>query len=201
MSRHLLLLLSLALQCPCAHSFISSKNTFRLRNAIRLNAKQKIKINTNVAGDISLDGLLAAKKEEQKERNAARATVKSNLGISTKKKKDSSSTEKVQLSKKRDKISKQRNGSVDSRLQAGLSVPEDQLVQVQVVTRGIKKVTLIRGLTSSMDDRKLLLKELKTSLGGGGTMVEGVLELQGAHGENVFQYLIQKGYSKAKIIK
>lgn len=201
MSRHLLLFLSLALQCPCAHSFISSKNTFRLRKASRLNAKQKIKINTNVAGDISLDGLLAAKKEEQKERNAARATVKSNLGISTKKKKDSSSTEKVQLSKKRDKISKQRNGSVDSRLQAGLSVPEDQLVQVQVVTRGGKKVTLIRGLTSSMEDRKILLKELKTSLGGGGTLVEGVLELQGAHGENVFQYLIQKGYSKAKIIK
>lgn len=192
-----LLGITLAFQYQCLHSYVLNQRTFQLRKETRLSAKQKIKINTNISGDISSDGLLADKKREQKERNAARDSVKSNLGVSTKKKK----VGHVSLSKKGDKLSKQRNGSVDSRLQAGLAVPEDQQVQVQVVTRGNKKVTLIRGLTSPMEDRKKLLKELKTSLGGGGTMVEGVLELQGAHGENVFQYLMKRGYSKAKIMK
>lgn len=171
---HLLLLVTLVLQHECLHSFIVNKRDFRHKNDIRLSAKQKIKINTNISGDISSDGLLADKKQEQKERNAARAAIKSNLGVSTKKKRVTSNTEKVPSSKKADKLAKQRNGSVDSRFQAGLAVPEDQQVQVQVQTRGNKKVTLIRGLTSPMEDRKNLLKELKTSLGGGGTMVEGV---------------------------
>jgi translation initiation factor 1 (eIF-1/SUI1) len=169
---HLLLLVTQALQHECLHSFIVNKRDFRHKNDIRLSAKQKIKINTNISGDISSDGLLADKKQEQKERTAARAAIKSNLGVSTKKKRV---TEKVPSSKKADKLAKQRNGSVDSRFQAGLAVPEDQQVQVQVQTRGNKKVTLIRGLTSPMEDRKNLLKELRKSLGGGGTMVEGVV--------------------------
>ena len=52
-----------------------------------------------------------------------------------------------------------------------------------------------------MEDRKIILKELKKKLGGGGTLVEGVLEIQGSHDIKVLDYLLTKGYLKAKIVK
>jgi len=51
-----------------------------------------------------------------------------------------------------------------------------------------------------MKDRKLLLKEMKATLGGGGTMVEGVLELQGSHSDRILDILKSKGYSGAKVV-
>jgi len=51
-----------------------------------------------------------------------------------------------------------------------------------------------------MKDRKVLLKEMKSKLGGGGTVVDGVLELQGSHTEKVLQMLKKKGYTSAKIV-
>lgn len=41
---------------------------------------------------------------------------------------------------------------------------------------------------------------MKKSLGGGGTLVEGVIELQGSHADKVVQILKKKGYAKAKKI-
>ena len=46
-----------------------------------------------------------------------------------------------------------------------------------------------------------MLKELKKKVGGGGTLVQGVLEIQGSHGIKVLDYLKTKGYLQAKIIK
>ena len=147
-----------------------------------LYAKRKFKINTNISGDVSSDGLLTEKKALQEKNNAARSKVESNLGVSPKKKMSSNSgggggggggTKK--LSKKAEKLAKQRNGDVDSSLQAGLAVPEDQDVQIQIAKRGSKQVTIVRGLTSPMEDRKKLLKEIKKKLGGGGSMIEGVV--------------------------
>lgn len=144
-----------------------------------LHAKKKFKINTNIStSEISSDGLLAERKSIQQEQNSARDAVKSNLGVSSKNKKSSSSDGKVKnkkLSNKAEKLAKQRNGDVDSTLQAGLAMPEDQYVQIQVAKRGSKTVTIVRGLTSPMDERKKLLKELKSKIGGGGTLVEGVV--------------------------
>ena len=52
-----------------------------------------------------------------------------------------------------------------------------------------------------MKDRKELLKEMKAKLGGGGTLVQGVLELQGSHAEKVLEILNMKGYAKARVIR
>jgi translation initiation factor 1 len=59
---------------------------------------------------------------------------------------------------------------------------------------------MFRGLTSTTEDRKVLLKEMKTKLGGGGTLVEGVIELQGSHADMILSILLKKGYSKTKKI-
>lgn len=55
-------------------------------------------------------------------------------------------------------------------------------------------------MTSPMDNRKKLLKELKQSIGVGGTLVDGVLEIQGRHADKVLATLKKKGYTKAKKI-
>lgn len=163
----------------------------------KLYAKRKFKINTNLTGDVSSDGKLADRKEEQE----ARRPVTTNLGVSKKKKMSSAKTTSKHLSKKAEKLAKERNGNIDSSLQAGISVPEDQDVQIKAINRGNKKVTVVRGLTSSMDDRKKLLKAIKSQVGGGGTLVDGVLELQGDHADKILQVLQKRNYSKAKIVK
>ena len=55
-------------------------------------------------------------------------------------------------------------------------------------------------MTLPMKDRKVLLKEMKGKLGGGGALVDGVLEIQGSHADKVLAILKQKGYSQAKIV-
>jgi translation initiation factor 1 (eIF-1/SUI1) len=157
--------------------------TFRSANTFKaLHAKKKFKINTNISADVSSDGLLTERKSLQENQNSARDAVKSNLGMSSKKKMSSNSgagqgVNVKKLSKKAEKLAKQRNGDVDSTLQAGIAVPEDQDVQIKVAKRGSKFVTIVRGLTSPMDDRKKLLKEMKSKLGGGGSIIEGVVSL------------------------
>ena len=163
----------------------------------KLYAKRKFKINTNLTGDVSSDDKLADRKEEQE----SRRPVTTNLGVSKKKKMSSAKSTSKPLSKKAEKLAKERNGNIDSSLQAGISVPEDQDVQIKAMNRGNKKVTVVRGLTSSMDDRRKLLKEIKSKVGGGGTLVDGVLELQGDHADKILQVLQKKNYSKAKIVK
>lgn len=132
-------------------------------------------------------------------------SVKSNLGVPSRKQKSSTIQQKGKPKKSTvgDKIQRQRTagGTIDSTLQAGITSPSDQPVQVLVAKRGSKEVTIIRGLTSTMEDRKIILKELKKKLGGGGTLVEGVLEIQGSHDIKVLDYLLTKGYLKAKIVK
>lgn len=57
---------------------------------------------------------------------------------------------------------------------------------------------MVQGMTLPFKERKVLLKEMKTMLGGGGALVEGVLELQGSHSDKILEYLKSKGYSSAK---
>ena len=52
-----------------------------------------------------------------------------------------------------------------------------------------------------MDERKKMLKEMKSKLGGGGTLVEGVLELQGSHVDKILDLMKKKGFVEAKILK
>lgn len=53
---------------------------------------------------------------------------------------------------------------------------------------------------TSIDDKKKILKTLKSKIGVGGTLVDGVLEIQGTHTEKVVELLQGMGYTKARKI-
>ena len=74
--------------------------------------------------------------------------------------------------------------------------PADGIVRVSRETKGRagKGVTLVRGL--ALDDAGLtaLGKALKTACGSGGTVKDGVIEVQGDHCERVMEMLKDDGF-------
>jgi len=64
--------------------------------------------------------------------------------------------------------------------------------------RGGKTVTLVKNLTLSPKDMKSLAKKLKTACGSGGTVKDGLIEIQGEHREKIASALEKMGY-KVKI--
>jgi translation initiation factor 1 len=79
----------------------------------------------------------------------------------------------------------------------GISLPPAQqtaFIQRTSKGRGGKVVTLINNLHLSSDDHKALLKHLKQACGSGGTIKDGVLEIQGDHREKIAAALQQLGY-------
>ena len=60
--------------------------------------------------------------------------------------------------------------------------------------RGGKTVTLVRGL--ALDDAALvqLGKQLKAACGSGGTVKDGVIEVQGDHADKVLEWLRKQGH-------
>lgn len=168
--------------------------------------KKKFTINPDMVGvsSIASDGILKEKLEEKEARRQQASTVKSKLGVPSKSKKKQETSKTIKpLSAKSIKAQNQRTagGLIDSTKETMLaSLPEEQNLQVQVAKRGAKVVTMVRGMTWPMDERKSLLKELKKKLGGGGTLIDGVLELQGSHSEKVLSFLKSKGFTKAKVI-
>jgi len=73
----------------------------------------------------------------------------------------------------------------------------DGIVRVSLQTKGRagKGVTLVQGL--DLDDTALsaLGKQLKTACGSGGTVKDGVIEVQGDHVERVMERLKAQGHS------
>jgi translation initiation factor 1 len=71
----------------------------------------------------------------------------------------------------------------------------DGIVRVSRETKGRKGkgVTLVKGL--ALDDAALtaLAKQLKAACGSGGTVKDGVIEVQGDHCEQVMQLLVKQG--------
>ncbi len=61
--------------------------------------------------------------------------------------------------------------------------------------RGGKAVTLVKGLPLDAVQLATLGKQLKAACGSGGTVKDGVIEIQGEHGERVLQVLQTMGYS------
>ncbi|CAB9524769.1 Translation initiation factor SUI1 [Seminavis robusta] len=93
------------------------------------------------------------------------------------------------------------NGTIDSNTSSNNSNvdPSQQAIQVVRGTRGNKTVTIVRGMTATaVDDKKKILKTLKSKLGVGGTLVDGVLEVQGPHMDKVVELLQGMGYDKAR---
>jgi translation initiation factor 1 len=64
--------------------------------------------------------------------------------------------------------------------------------------RGGKTVTLINKLVLSEEDMKDLARKLKQICGSGGTIREGVIEIQGEHRDKIAEALTQMGF-KVKI--
>jgi translation initiation factor 1 len=79
----------------------------------------------------------------------------------------------------------------------GLTHPPTQqtaVIQRTSKGRGGKVVTLIRNLHLSPDDSKALTKHLKQTCGSGGTIKDGVIEIQGDHRETIMVALQHLGY-------
>jgi translation initiation factor 1 len=75
----------------------------------------------------------------------------------------------------------------------------DGNVRVSRETKGRKGkgVTLIKGLAMDADTLAVMGKKLKAMCGAGGTVKEGVIEIQGDHIERILDYLKKQGV-KAK---
>ena len=64
--------------------------------------------------------------------------------------------------------------------------------------RGGKGVTLVKGLMLSEGDLSALAKKLKQTCGSGGTVKDGVIEIQGEQREKIADTLRKLGY-KVKV--
>ena len=61
--------------------------------------------------------------------------------------------------------------------------------------RGGKTVTLVRGLSLDAAALAALCKRLRSACGSGGTVKDGVLEVQGDHAERVIALLKAEGFA------
>ncbi len=59
--------------------------------------------------------------------------------------------------------------------------------------RGGKEVTVVLGLSTAQHDLKAIAKQLKRSLGTGGSVKEGTIEIQGNRCDEVIALLAQAG--------
>jgi len=74
--------------------------------------------------------------------------------------------------------------------------PSDGVVRVSRETkgRGGKSVTLVRGLALEQEALAQLGKQLKAACGSGGTVKDGVIEVQGDHSATVMDVLQKQGW-------
>ena len=81
--------------------------------------------------------------------------------------------------------------------QAKPAPPSDGIVRVSRETkgRGGKAVTIVRGLTMEAVELDKLAKQLKAACGSGGTVKDGVVEVQGDHCEKVIDLLKAQGHT------
>ncbi len=77
-----------------------------------------------------------------------------------------------------------------------MNAPTDGVVRVQRETkgRGGKSVTVVKGLALEAAALAQLAKQLKAACGSGGTVKEGVIEVQGDHVEAVMAALQKQGH-------
>ena len=75
-------------------------------------------------------------------------------------------------------------------------IKDDGIVRVGRETKGRKGkgVTTITGIPLPADEVKTLAKELKQKCGTGGTLKNGVIEIQGDHRELIIELLKAKGW-------
>ena len=76
---------------------------------------------------------------------------------------------------------------------------ESEKIRVSGVKKRYGKYTTIVAGISKDVDVKNVLKELKTRLACGGTLKDGIIELQGNHKEKVLDILVKLGFKKEQI--
>ncbi len=86
-------------------------------------------------------------------------------------------------------------------LTAAGAASADGIVRVQRETkgRGGKSVTLVRGLGLDGDALAALAKQLKAACGSGGTVKDGVIEVQGDHVATLVAALEKRGYKVKRV--
>ena len=74
--------------------------------------------------------------------------------------------------------------------------PHQQIIYLhrESAGRGGKAVTLVKNLALSAEEMKSLAKRLKQECGTGGTVKDGVIEIQGEHREKIAGLLSKLGY-------
>lgn len=76
---------------------------------------------------------------------------------------------------------------------------EEEKVKVTSIKKRFgKSVTTIEGISRDVDVRGVL-RELKTRLACGGTMKDGIIELQGDHRKKIKEILVKIGFPVEKI--
>lgn len=77
----------------------------------------------------------------------------------------------------------------------------DGVVRVQRESkgRGGKTVTVVKGVLLEADALGDLGKQIKAACGTGGTVKDGVIEIQGDHVERVMQWLQAKGHTVKRV--
>ena len=81
--------------------------------------------------------------------------------------------------------------------QKGAAVPSDGVVRISRQTKGRKGagVSIITGLALGPAELKALAKSLKQQCGTGGTVKDGVIEIQGDHRQQLLGLLQKAGYT------
>ena len=94
------------------------------------------------------------------------------------------------------KCSKPTGGCI-CRKQTASAPVGDGVVRIGRETKGRKGkgVTLINGVPLPPDELKKLAKELKQKCGTGGTLKDGVIEIQGDHRDVLIELLKAKGWT------
>lgn len=78
-------------------------------------------------------------------------------------------------------------------------VKEEEKIMVSTVQKRYRKTaTVIEGISKELNTKQIL-KELKTSLACGGTIKNGVIELQGNHKARIKDILIKLGFPADRI--
>jgi translation initiation factor 1 len=80
---------------------------------------------------------------------------------------------------------------------AGVTPKSDGVVRVGRETKGRKGkgVTLISGVPLPPEELKMLARELKQKCGSGGTLRDGVIEIQGDHRDILIEWLKDRGWT------
>lgn len=76
---------------------------------------------------------------------------------------------------------------------------EEEKIKVSSIKKRFgKSVTIIAGISNDVDI-KTVLRDLKNKLACGGTMKDGIIELQGDHRRKIREALVKMGFLSGKI--